>query len=641
MGWRTGAALALVALAVSAGGALAGPTLRDGQDLYTQNRVPEAAAAFRAVAADPEASSYDKVEAWRSLARTQWLIDKDDKGALASLEAALALKTDPCGTVIMRARVLDEAGAPHDAALWARAHRAECPGDSQGDDVTVAEARALLDDVAAKDTPPDRRTRDLDEAGALFKRLSADADAWPAAQSLRMEWALNVGDARTALEGWKGFFWLTDHNAPAAFRIEDAEMARRFTAGLKPDATAQEQIAVVELLLRGGFYKKAQRFDASRQIAARAGADPIYARINLYMAMRKDVDALILAYDRATAHGHQDDKSLLDALAARLTAWQTKIGVDDTATRGGIHDSGFGVYGALGITEGYAGLNAGHIVQDEELTIEQFGRKGHVRFLVVENMISNGYETWLWDGLGETGGWSGGDGVIVQVRSTYTGAGLGALASFEPEMVKRDAALQPGLEKSDLQVLATKPVAYLPGVQARLMKQAADQVAERARAEAARTGQPFARVFVKLYWDLTLAHSIVAHEGRHALDQAEFQGKAALSPPELEYRAKLSELQLSELPRMPLGNLMSPEIGGQTPHGIADGRLMEGYRQWMEAHRSEIKGFDPKVPTLEQLDKLSDAQIRVVARGLDPQFHERRSDRAPENLKGKNAARRP
>ncbi|MBS0296129.1 MAG: hypothetical protein JSR45_07440 [Proteobacteria bacterium] len=636
-----GAALALAALGAGGAASAAAPTLRDGQDLYTQNRVPEAAAAFRAVAADPDASGYDKVEAWRSLARIQWLIDKDDKGALASLDAALALKTDPCGTVIMRARVLDESGSPHDAALWSRAHRAECPGDSQSDDVTVAEARALLDDVALKETPAERRTRDLDEAGALFRRLSADADAWPAAQSLRMEWALNVGDPKTALEGWKGFFWVTDHNAPAAFKVEDAEVERRFTTGLRPDATVQDQIGVLELLLRGGFYKKAQRFDASRQIAARAGADPVYARVLLYMAMRKDVDALILAYDRATARGHQDDKSLLDALAARLNAWQTKIGVDDAKTRGGVHDSGFGVYGALGITEGYAGLNAGHIVQDEELSIEQFGRKGHVRFVVVENMISNGYETWLWDGLGETGGWSGGDGVIVQVRSTYTGAGLGALASFQPEMAKRDAELQPGLEKSDLQVLATRPVAYLPGVQARLMKQSAKQVADRARAEAARTGQPFARVFVKLYWDLTLAHSIVVHEGRHALDQAEFQGKAALSPPELEYRAKLSELQLSELPRLPLGNLMSPEIGGQTPHGIADARLMEGYRQWMEAHRGEVKGFDPKVPTLEQLDKLSDPQIRVVAQGLDPQFRQRRTDRAPDNQQGKGGARRP
>lgn len=633
---------ALVALGAGAGGALAGPTLRDGQDLYTQNHVPQAADVFRAVTADPEASNYDKVEAWRSLMRIQWLIDKDAKSALASLDAAYALKTDTCGTVIARARVLDESGSPHDAAPWARTHRADCPGDSQTDDVTVAEARALLDDVAAKETPPERRTQDLEEAGALFKRLSADADAWPAAQALRMEWGLNVGDATTALEGWKGFFWLTDHNAPAPFKVSDAEVEQRFRKGLARDASVQDQIGVLELLLRGGFLKKAQRFDASRRLSERAGADPVYARAQLYLAMRKDVDTLILDYDRATAHGRQEDKPLLDALAKRMNEWQTKIGVDDEKTRGGLHDSGFGVYGAIGVTEGYAGLNAGHIVQDEELTIEQFGRRGRVRFVVVENMISNGYETWLWDGMGETGGWSGGDGVIVQVRSTYTGAGLGALASFQPEMVKRDGELQPGLDKSDLQVLAARPVAYLPGVQARLVKQADRQVEARARAraEAARTGQPFARVFVKLYWDLTLAHSIVAHEGRHALDQAEFRGKSALPPDELEYRAKLSELQLSELPRMPLGNLMSPEIGGQTPHGLADARLMEGYRQWMETHRDEIKGFDPKVPTLEQLDKLSDAQIALVARGLDPQFREQRTDHAPANQQGKSATRR-
>ena len=134
------------------------------------------------------------------------------------------------------------------------------------------------------------------------------------------------------------------------------------------------------------------------------------------------------------------------------------------------------------------------------------------------------------------------------------------------------------------------------------------------------SGQPYPRVYVKSYWDAVVGHSIIAHEGRHSLDNLQFTGPAQLPSPELEYRAKLSELMLAEFPRMPLVNILSSDIGDDTPHGQADTRVIEGYLRWMDAHRGEIAGFDPAVPTLEQLDRLTDAQIRAVALSLDPQF---------------------
>ena len=57
---------------------------------------------------------------------------------------------------------------------------------------------------------------------------------------------------------------------------------------------------------------------------------------------------------------------------------------------------------------------------------------------------------------------------------------------------------------------------------------------------------------------------------------------------------------------------------GDTPHGIGNRRVLEAYRRWMRAHRSEIAGFDANQPTLSQLDKLTDAQIVAVARSIDP-----------------------
>ena len=148
---------------------------------------------------------------------------------------------------------------------------------------------------------------------------------------------------------------------------------------------------------------------------------------------------------------------------------------------------------------------------------------------------------------------------------------------------------------------------------------ARQQVAVAARAEADRTGEPFAQVFAHRYWDAVLQHSIRVHEGRHALDQQSYPAPKGLDGPELEYRAKLSELEYADYPELALANLFSANMGDGTPHGIANLRLIKGLTAWMGAHAGEIPGFDPAKPAELQLDKVSDAQLRAFANSVDPE----------------------
>jgi hypothetical protein len=74
---------------------------------------------------------------------------------------------------------------------------------------------------------------------------------------------------------------------------------------------------------------------------------------------------------------------------------------------------------------------------------------------------------------------------------------------------------------------------------------------------------------------------------------------------------------------MALATILSADIAGQTPHGQADARLMAGLAAWIDAHKAEVAGFDPAVPTAEQIDRLSDDQFRAIARGLDPELKPR------------------
>ena len=53
---------------------------------------------------------------------------------------------------------------------------------------------------------------------------------------------------------------------------------------------------------------------------------------------------------------------------------------------------------------GFGGF--GHVIENTRENIAQHGRTGAAERVVLENMLSNGYEGWLWDGWAQAGGWA-------------------------------------------------------------------------------------------------------------------------------------------------------------------------------------------------------------------------------------------
>ncbi|HEY6140912.1 MAG TPA: hypothetical protein VI670_24415, partial [Thermoanaerobaculia bacterium] len=80
----------------------------------------------------------------------------------------------------------------------------------------------------------------------------------------------------------------------------------------------------------------------------------------------------------------------------------------------------------------------------------------------------------------------------------------------------------------------------------------------------------------------------------------------------------LSEIALAPAPRQALASVLDNDIGGDDTHSKANGKLAAEIAAWMDAHRNEIAGYDAALPPMPQIDKLTDAQIRAVVRGLDP-----------------------
>jgi len=604
------------ALLGAASARAATPSLQAADETYFQMKVPESRALYAAILDDPAAAAADRAGASRGLARIQWLIDEDATAAKATLERGLATGADLCATLRLDVRVLRESGEPKAAAAVAAAHAADCPGAALTDRLLIDRGKAELAWARSAEGPA--RTAALAQARTTLAGLSKLGQLIPDATRLKLGVALMASDGAAALEAWRDFFWLTDHNAPASYKADDAAVAALFRGALSARPRLADEVGLEALLVRGGFYEEARAFDAQRGLASRAAALPAYRTIAAYFEFRRRFDAATLAFNLAYARGRGDGKAYEKQVMQILAETATRLGKPGGDPLAALHDA-FGIHGTMGETGGVQSVHAGHVVEDNQYAVDQFGRHGTMRFVSVDNMISNGYQSWLWDGLAATGGWSS-DQDIVQVRAGYTPGALETLASFDPEMVRRNQALQAQADARDAEALKTKAVVFLPGLRLRLIRESRDQIAAKARAEAARTGQPYERTFLKTFWDAQVGHSIYIHEGRHALDHGTYPGDKALSSTELEYRAKLSELELSEFPRMPLAVILAADMADDTPHGAADGRIMQGLVDWIAAHRGEVAGYDPAVPPAEQLDKLTDAQIHAIAHDLDPQF---------------------
>ncbi len=612
-----------LSLAASSGAAAAAepaptPTIQAAGGAYFQMHVGEAEQMLRAILADPKTSARDQASAGRGLARIQWLIDRQGDAALATLDKALATGADLCPTAGMEVRILGEMDQPERGAKRAAELVGDCPGAAQGDLFAIARAKDELAWAAMAPDPASRRAA-LDHAHATLGGLSKLGDLAPATERLKLELALQTSDAHAALDAWRGFFWLTDRTAPTSFGLSDDAVAHTFKAALDAHPKITEEIALERLLIRGGFDDAAKRFDATRKLAARAANDPAYKPVGAYFSFRTRFDAATLAFNRAYARGHGDEKAYAAEVKAIFADTAAQVGGGDPEKT--LHDV-FGLHWMEGQTGGVESVHMGHVVEDAPYHVVQYGRQGQVRFISIDNMVSNGYQSWLWDGLASTGGWSENENDIVQIRASYTGGPLQTLSTYDPTVAKKRADDLKDAEARDREALKKPGAVFLPALQIRLQDEARDQMTAAAKAEAAKTGQPYERIFLRMYWDAEVGHSIYIHEGRHALDHQEFKGEHALPGAELEYRAKLSEIELATYPRMPLDNIMSADIGGDTAHGAADARIMTGLADWIVAHKGEVAGFDPAVPAAEQIDRLTDNQMRMIAKAMDPYFTE-------------------
>jgi hypothetical protein len=271
----------------------------------------------------------------------------------------------------------------------------------------------------------------------------------------------------------------------------------------------------------------------------------------------------------------------------------------------------FGTIATLGKTGGVADLHLGHAVVDTRRTIEQYGRRADIRFVALDGIVSNGYSTWANDNNGHgDGGWNNEQG-IFQVRPMYADDPIGDWRLVNDAEVRADYERDTARETE--RDAARDPLTAPIGMTRRMRMQANDALLAELKTKGL-TGDALRSAFLARAGADLFASSILAHEGRHAIDHTLGIKDSA----ELEFNAKLSEAVFAPAPRRAVISGTFVNLDPSSPHGKANRRIFEGLSAWMRTHAGEIAGLDVSKPLLAQFDRLTDEQIRAAFRSMDP-----------------------
>ena len=595
------------------------------QAAFMSHDLPAAESAYRQVLAEDTVESH-KSEAAVTLAAIAWRVRQDTTTAARLLAEAAGTSWGRFTAPVERSRMLraarDYPGAR--AAAAGAISAASTPVDR--DEATVAWAQAVImpalaDRLGARatgTTDPASLREAVARLDSLVRRAPGRLDP---ARLLVIGGAL-AGDRGAIADGWRSYYLVG-----AGDTLRGPLAAPRQTIGAGDGSLVRvlaesrffDAAAAVALAPRSG---SGSGSDTGTRGAAPAALDPESREIVAYAQFVDTVTCLTDEYYRKTALGQGRPtawKAGLDSAGRALWPALRWSGPPPPFTRewlGQELDRRFGAVVNLGETAGYEDLHMGHRVVDEQRTVRQYGRTATVRFVALDGIVSNGFQSWAWDGRAEHGGW-GSKAVIVQIRPGYAESPLRAWRDItDTARVRRAAERIAEDSAADLVLARRKPVAYFPSVAERLERDGRLELLDSLR-RAGVAGPELEAAFERDIGDAVVESSIFAHEGRHAIDKGLGVWMRA---PELEYRAKLSQVAFAPLPRLAFEGVMSPNVGDDTPHGKANLRMLTGIEALMREHAAELP-IDPSLPLLPQLPRLDDASLRAAARSLDPLAH--------------------
>ncbi|MEO9484363.1 MAG: hypothetical protein ABJG47_12980 [Ekhidna sp.] len=603
-------------------------SIDDAQNAYFQMDHKKAYATFANVMRDRQQTIDDRIIATFYTAKMQWMFYQNPDSAFLLIAKGLELNEDQAKFHLLRARILNEQGK-YDEAMQA-ATLASASGESEKDfyDAEFAFCYSILEKhkslASTNNQAFNPEHQQLLEGYSRLKKLADPRPGDVAIAKLQIGYALLVGSGEDLFNGWMSYFRLTRIDQVHPSLIEQIDEFQEAAKSYSSTSTLKTKEAVLLGLAESGFYEYAALVH-SLYFDKNPSSDQDIKEILLYHQFIESIQSMTLAfYQEIIANGERSNNERKEIYVNQLVPYAMKLwkalewnSGQPTFTKEGFERELRKRFKAIispFSANGYFGLQMGHIVLNDKRSIKQYGEEAVFSYIAVDHMVSNGYSGWFWDGLAQTGGWADDEG-FLQVRSAYTSGPVN-------KWVKQTDSVQIKEWKEDIEKYSLKddsiaqenPYAFLRGLSLRL-----DRLQEQSLLDSLKSsGLIVAELriaFINTIEFLDLESGIYAHEGRHVIDKKNNYSKKSAK---LEYTAKLSEIYFSSKPMMAVSAVISRNIGDDTSHGKANLKVVKGLVDWMEKNSKEIVDYDAARPTLPQLDKLSDSQLKRAVKSLDP-----------------------
>ena len=112
--------------------------------------------------------------------------------------------------------------------------------------------------------------------------------------------------------------------------------------------------------------------------------------------------------------------------------------------------------------------------------------------------------------------------------------------------------------------------------------------------------------------------SMLAHEGRHSIDQKYMPNEFENWSNEIrEFRGKLSQVIFAPEPRLELPGMITSTVG-DNGHIKANKMIVEVAIDWISANKESIQGYSDSKSPFSQLYLLTNQQIKDCYRAADP-----------------------
>ncbi len=614
-----------------------GACVPPGQDTATANPIDVAENAYfqfdlitstdlyATIWKDTSASMEDRVKAGQTLMRIAWHIRRDLDASRTFIGKLELLDHNVAESLVSFSNIQRENGNYAAAMMTADRARANAESLSENNDADLAYAQAALqqaEQLIFAGQPEDIDAQQVNEALRRANSILKTQQGLAAPALVALEAALILDRRQDALIAWRSFFHIRTGGAANSVLTQPEKTLTRLLGGTQGSSEIIDYRSLTIALAKSRLFQAAAvvaTIHLSHELADDRGLSELLA----YRFYLDEIAELTSAFYRQAASGNADEADYKRALREEsMRLWpqlrwkETKV--PDYTDQGFQDQLGqrFGAEITFKRISGYYGLHMGHRVADEDILIVQYDESATLRFISLDTMVSNGYTSWFWDGRAAVGGWAD-NPIIIQVRSAYSDAGMRAWKSITDSKTKTRIEREITERKlSDIELARANPYAYLPGLDQRVRQRAYERLLSDLEEEGL-AGSSLQLTFIAEVERINLESSIIAHEGRHAIEANSLVNFMRPSSKK-EFLAKLSEVAFSSFPKLAIGGgILSSNIGDDSAHGKANERIMRGIVRWMGKNRESIEGLNSNLPLLPQMDLLSDEQLRATFRSMD------------------------